>query len=273
MGTSFALAVQRAYPKVVLDAVETNAVHREQVQLRKVFQHVYPTTDLVAAQYDLIVLAIPPAIACDLLSWTTLHAPLTVDLCSVKRPICERAQALELTDKFIPSHPMAGKATGGPNDAEAALFADRPWIFLEAWMPPADLLLFVRSLGAIAMFVPDAGAHDEMVAAVSHGIHLTSLSAMLTSETMRAQWPMLPQLSGPALWDITRLAASPTAFWLDTLLDNRAQVILYLQTLTSQLNRFEQALQACDSEGLQKLLLDAQTARKAWENARQRTDK
>lgn len=269
MGTSLALAVQATCPNVVIDAVEINPTYRGQASRLSVFHHIYPTCDDVTQNYDMLFLAIPVHAARDLLTWGASHATNVVDLCSVKSSICTEAHRVGLTAQFVPSHPMAGKASGGPKEASATLFEGRPWLFLKDWHTPADLVRLVSTFGAKPTFVQDAQTHDEMMAQVSHGIHLTSLSAMLASDNGIAQAALsLASVAGPALWDITRLAASPAEFWVDTLLDNAAPVRNYLEHLRQEVDAFARLLQEQDRDGLSAKLAQAQEIRQQWERGR-----
>ncbi|WAH35130.1 prephenate dehydrogenase [Alicyclobacillus dauci] len=269
MGTSLALAIKRACPSTTVDAMEVSQSHRKQAAEHGCFSHIYETFSDIQDHYDVTFLAVPPGVASRMLPRLANVGHYIVDLCSIKSPICEAAELAQMQDKFVPSHPMAGKASGGPKDAEAALFVDRPWIFLESWSTPQSLIQFVVSLGARPTFVADAATHDEWMASVSHGIHLASLSAMLAShEQGGAEEDSRPSIAGPAFWDITRLAASPSEFWVDTLMTNKPNVQRYLLALKRQILAFEQVLEDGDVQELERLLRAAKDARSTWESRR-----
>ncbi|GMA60876.1 prephenate dehydrogenase/arogenate dehydrogenase family protein [Alicyclobacillus fastidiosus] len=269
LGTSFALAVHRACPDAVIECVEQSPEHRAKLTQYAAIAQVYSDVTDVDSQFDLAVLAASPDVCISYLQSIARHASIVLDVCSVKRAICEAADDLCLRSQFVPSHPMAGKAIEGPSAADGELFRDRPWIFLEDWAPPATVLALIERIGARVTMIPSAEAHDGMVACVSHGIHVTSLAAMLTSEEKRRQtFPSLVEVSGPAFWDITRLASSPAAFWADTLLQNRENVIPYLQTLREQIANFEEAMRNQDRDCLVDLLNKSKIARETWESSR-----
>lgn len=269
LGTSFALAVHRACPSLVVECVEPNPEHRARLNQHAAIAHVYDDVRHIEGEYDLAVLAAPPDVCIAYLQDVARCASIVIDVCSVKQAICQAAEELRLRGQFVPSHPMAGKAIEGPRAADDDLFRDRPWIFLEDWAPPARVVALVERIGARVTSIPSAEAHDAMIACVSHGIHVTSLAAMLASDEKRRQvYPSLEQVSGPAFWDITRLASSPSAFWADTLLQNRENVVSYLQTLREQIAKFEEAMRSQDREHLVDLLNRSRLARETWESSR-----
>lgn len=270
MGTSFAHAVRKTCPCALVDAVEINEEYRAQLDSIGIYRRLYRTVAELEQSYDLIVLAVPIGAAVKLLPEVMACASVVVDLCSVKGEICAAARQLtSQSSVFIPSHPMAGKASGGPTEADAELFVGRPWIFLDAFKRHADMLALVQTFGAKAVFLPDALTHDKLMAGVSHGIHLASLSAMLASdERARPTAPAAPAVAGPALWDITRLAASPPEFWTETLLQNRMPVIEYIRAIQAQLDAFADVLEEGSVERLSELLKQARRVRKQWEEER-----
>lgn len=286
IGTSIVLARRACGSIEQFDAVEPSQLHREILgNMPDSFEDVYSSVDEVSKSYDLLILAAPPKVSQSLLSWALSVARVVVDVCSVKRGICDTVQALTLSEqsRFICSHPMAGKAVGGPGSASATLFAGRPWIvitdetteaksdsrMLERFRTIERFVSWVEDMGAIQKYVNSADDHDDIMSYVSHGIHLTSLAAMLaTDECATESGVQNPsRFAGPAFWDITRLASSPPDFWVDTLLENRASVDVYIETLIARLQEFRLALDSPQNAAmLRDLLSRSQLARKQWES-------
>lgn len=267
IGTSIALARKSLDLGDQFDAVEVSEENRADAQKWNVYQHVYSNIDQVSKSYDLLILATPPSVSASLLEWSLKIAETVTDVCSVKLGICRKASALgSEAVRFIPGHPMAGKASGGPREADASLFQDRPWIFLGSAERSEPLQSWSLQMGAVPTVVENARQHDEMMSFVSHGIHLASLTAMLASdESISSTGETLAPIAGPAFWDITRLAASPPEFWVDTLLMNRESVMDYLTRLTRQVEQFQSILASGDASRLRDKLLSASAARSRWE--------
>ncbi|SIS96563.1 prephenate dehydrogenase [Alicyclobacillus vulcanalis] len=265
IGGSMGLALSRRMPHLELDAVEVDAAYREQAMTLSAFRHLWHAVESAPADYDLAVLAVPVEAAIQLLPRLRGKAHWVMDVCSVKRPVVEAMDRLLAGTRAVPSHPMAGKAQGGPLAADEALFEGRPWIFLKTHRPPGEIEDLVVRLGARVVYVDDADEHDRRMAEVSHGIHLASQCAALAGQTDPA---MLAEVAGPAFWDVTRLAASPSEFWIQTLEANRDHVIAWLAQFEAAARAFRTALERKDTAGVQILLEEARRRRERAEAAR-----
>ncbi|MCL6598941.1 MAG: prephenate dehydrogenase/arogenate dehydrogenase family protein [Alicyclobacillus macrosporangiidus] len=271
IGTSLALALHRARPGLVVHGVERSDVHRRQALATGAFAEVFPALPDLAetergGRYELAVLAVPVDAACALLPATARLADVVMDVCSVKRPLVEAAEAAGLKAVFAPTHPMAGTADSGPAHARADLFDGRTWIVLDGW-PACDAVTpWLEGTGARRVRLPSANDHDAAMASVSHGVHLASLSAMLaycrTAGGRAGDWAML---AGPGFRDVTRLSRSGPDFWGPTLTANRDYVTVYLRALAEELNAFARALEEADGDALHQRLTEARMARLAWE--------
>lgn len=265
IGTSLALAVHEVDPTMVLDGVEINPVYQEEAREKRVFRRVFAGFSEKMPSYDLAVLAVPVDIACALLPQALEKGALVMDVCSVKEAVCETAERLQARERFIPSHPMAGLASAGPNQATGGLFQDRPWLFIEGWTAAEHLLPLVQSMGARIEFLESASRHDETMAIVSHGIHLVSLSAMLAyGDALEAKGLSLAHLTGPAFRDITRLSASPSGFWASTLRANAQAVVEHVERVISRLQSFQSTLTAGGENELVELLDTARMMHEEW---------
>lgn len=270
IGTSAGLALRGKRPSMIIDAVEPNASYRAHVRALPDFSNVYATTKEISGTYDLVILATPPNVACDLLPWASEIGLHVMDVCSIKRPICDAAAALPDSAQFTPSHPMAGKAIGGPTEASAELFEGRPWLFLDSHVPPQQITEMMTDIGAQVYFLPTADTHDQVVGSISHGIHLTSLAAMIASGEQSLNH--VADVAGPAFWDITRLATSPSEFWVDTLMANRSNVLSYLERLSAVVEAFRVQLEHADPTGLRAMLDQAREMRTAVDVQRMRRE-
>lgn len=269
IGTSFALAVKARDSEVVIDGVEINPLHFRSAQKHGVFSHLFENVADVSlpqnTPYDLAVLAVPVDAACLLLEETLLKAQVVMDVCSVKEGICRTAEELGAREQFAPTHPMAGLATAGPEQATAELFRNRPWLFIEGWSASQQVISLVREIGARIEILENPSQHDEAMAVVSHAIHLVSLSAMLAyGEAEEGSSIALSHLTGPAFRDITRLSGSPSGFWVSTLLANRRSVTEHLNQIVGQLQKFEVALKNGNAQQLVELLDSARELHEKW---------
>jgi prephenate dehydrogenase len=199
--------------------------------------------DLVAIDPDLLVLAGPPAATIASLRDLSTDA-LTIDVAGVKRPIVAVAAG-----RFVGTHPMAGREVSGPAAATPALFRGATWVITTDGASDDDLAAvatLVRSLGATPVRMT-AAEHDAAVARISHLPQLVAAAMLVNAAgTERAM-----DLAAGSFRDITRVAASDPALWVDVLAMNRDEVteaagglVQVLGTIGAALSRDHSALSA-----------------------------
>lgn len=267
IGTSMARAIQDKDPDVLVDGVEVSHRHRELARETGAYRHVYAS--FPDETYDLAILAVPIQTACAVLAQAVRQASIVMDVCSVKAPICQLAKEQGLSLRFAPSHPMAGNSGQGPVSSDDSLFQGQPWILIEDWPACKTLAPWIASFDARLEWVKTAEQHDAAMAAVSHGIHLMSVTAMLASavEADHSQAHNWSFLTGPGFRDVTRLSQSPHDFWVPTLMANRESIRRYLKAAKETIMELERCLEAGDSEALGRVLSTAKTAKDDWSTA------
>jgi prephenate dehydrogenase len=237
VGGSVGLAARAAWPGIRVIGIDARDVLVSAVALGAVTE---TAGDVSAAAADLVILCAPVAVNVTTLAALAARlAPgaIVTDVGSTKRGIVAAAEALGL-DRFVGGHPLAGAATSGTASAREHLFRGRPWILTpSARSAPSAverLRAFVVALGATPT-VLDAGAHDRLMAYVSH---LPQIVASTLLETVGATVGETGlALSGPGLADTTRLAASPGGLWAGILAANADHVAEAMTALESALAR------------------------------------
>jgi len=196
----------------------------------------------------LVVVAAPPdvtaeVVALELATWPTA---VVTDVASVKAgPLARVAEAGGDLSRYVPGHPMAGRERSGAVAARGDLFVGRPWVLAEpaaagdtgALDRVTDLAL---DLGAVPV-VLDAAAHDEAVALVSH---LPQVAASLVAARLRDAPAGAVDLAGQGLRDVTRIAASDPALWVQILGANVGPVLGALRAMRDDLDDVVGALEA-----------------------------
>jgi prephenate dehydrogenase len=162
------------------------------------------------------------------------------DAGSTKREICAAAERVwggDAAQRFLPGHPMAGKAEGGIEQATAGLFTDAVWLFTPFSQDPSPqarrLMDVTAEIGARPLAC-DAAAHDRICAYVSHLPQMMATAlATLVAENEGALDPN--QLAGAGLRSMTRLAASPYSMWRDIALTNADNIEAALLAMEQKL--------------------------------------
>jgi prephenate dehydrogenase len=208
---------------------------------------------------DIVLVAVPPAetglVVCEMIR---LYPDATVmDTASTKYNVVVQVKSSGLsTDRFVPSHPMAGREISGPRGAAPDLFADRVWVTCPGAGRGATTLArrLIEVTGAVGLeMAPDV--HDRAVATTSHAAQVLSsaLAARLTSLT-----PEEVRISGQGLRDATRLAASDPTLWQQILHSNAREVAVALRAIGSDINAVAKELERLSDESVH-LLTDMST--------------
>ncbi len=192
---------------------------------------------------------------------------VVTDTASTKAIVMEWAsQLLPATVSFVGGHPMAGKETPGVQNAEAKLFADKPYCII----PAADagegavrvVTGIVQLIGARRFFI-GADEHDGYVAAVSH-LPLVLSAALFTLVRNSPAWPELSALASSGFLGATRLASTDAELSHDICLTNREGVLHWLDRIAEELGRYRELLQEGQEEELFKTFARAQLDRDTY---------
>ena len=196
---------------------------------------------------------------------------LLMDVGSTKSDVIAAARRA-MGDKlpsFVPAHPIAGKAAGGIEYAEADLYQGCKVILTP--LPQTDPELLVKAqqvwsaLGAqVLEMTPDH--HDAAFAAVSHLPHLLAF-AYFQAIAGQASGAEFLRLAGPGFRDFTRIAASEPAVWRDILLANKDEVLSQAGKFRQALDELEALLVSGDAPGIEERIRQISSARSQWQLA------
>lgn len=207
----------------------------------------------------LVVVCVPPdvtaeVVASELAAWPDA---IVTDVASVKaEPLAGlRAVGADLR-RYVGSHPMAGRETGGPLSGRADLFVGRPWVIATHEETPAGVLTEVEGialdLGATPVSM-SAEAHDEAVALVSH---MPQLVSTLLAERLVDDEAGATALAGQGLRDVTRVASSDPALWVQILAANAPRVARILRRYADDLADVAEALEGVDAPGARRRIAE-----------------
>ncbi|KAK1178223.1 prephenate dehydrogenase [Streptomyces sp. NBS 14/10] len=208
------------------------------------------TVDEPEGPVDLAVVAVPPAHVARTIADAMRRgiARGFLDVASVKGGPRRELEALgcPLT-RYLGTHPMAGAERSGPLAGTADLFEGRPWVLTPTSATDTEVLNLALELVALCRAVPvvmDADAHDRAVALVSHTPQL--LSSMVAARLEDADETAV-RLCGQGIRDVTRIAASDPALWVDILSANPGPVADILAAVATDLDETVRALRALQS--------------------------
>ena len=255
IGTSLALALTEAGVEVHLDDVLDSNV---ELAVARGAGTAEPVDNPAV-----VVVAVPPTevAACVARALSTWPDAAVTDVASVKAGLQGEISALQGSERYVGSHPMAGSERSGPMAAYARLFEGRPWAVTSAAGADRAAVAQVVEMAELVGAVPlemEAGAHDRAVAVVSHVPHVL---AVLTAARLHGAPSDHLALSGPGLRDVTRIAGSDIALWQEILGANATEVRNVLQHVRLDLERVIDAI-GTDTARLGEVLRSGQDGTK-----------
>ncbi|WP_435198480.1 prephenate dehydrogenase [Janibacter sp. GS2] len=193
----------------------------------------------------LVVIASPPDVAPRLVLGALQRWPEAVvtDVTSVKQVVlADLVRAGVSLDRYVGSHPMAGRERSGAISARADLFEGRAWVLCphdDADPLATDLLARLARATGAAVTTLSPGDHDAAVAAVSH---VPQLASSLVAARLEHLSEQAIGLAGQGVRDVTRIAASDPGLWTQILSGNAPAVADVLREVGDDLARIVTAL-------------------------------
>ena len=272
MGGSFALALKRAGLVQRVIGYSKSPSTTERAKKLGVIDDTAESALLAVSGSDIVLIAVPVA-ATEATFKAIRHLVepgcLFMDVGSTKRDVVDAARRVlkERVANFVPTHPIAGKESGGVQHADATLYQGRQVILTPlSSTDPALVQKAADVWSAIGCQVmkmsPDD--HDAAFAAVSHLPHLLAFAYFSAIARQPAGADYLT-LAGPGFRDFTRIAASDPAVWRDILMANREEVLKQSLRFRHTLDAIEHVMRSGNGEALEDLIRQSADARANWQ--------
>lgn len=180
---------------------------------------------------------------------------VVADICGVKKYVVDRLEGplKERGVHFVGCHPMAGKEVGGFKNSSAELFKGASFIITPtaASDPNAVELLskLALELGFEAAAYASPEEHDGIIAYTSQLAHVVS-SAFIKSPRLNRH----TGFSAGSFQDLTRVARLDANMWTELFMLNRECLLVELDRLVGDLNKYRAALGGSDAPALRALL-------------------
>lgn len=201
---------------------------------------------------SVVIVCVPPDVTASVVRNELSAFPLAVvtDVASVKTQVLSelKANAVEL-DRYVGSHPMAGRERGGAISGRADLFVGRPWVISANEQSSAQAISAIEDLAIDLGSAPlkvSAHEHDRAVALVSHVPQL--VSSLLAARLVEADGADV-SLAGQGLRDTTRIAASDPKLWIQILAANAVEVAPILKAFEADVHAVVESLESLDQPG------------------------
>ena len=213
------------------------------------------------SQVDLVIFATPIGALKSVLDdeFRTNPKAAFIDIGSVKSKVKVEVSTSNLPiNRFLPTHPMAGREVGGAESARADLFQGRPWI-VDSQGVDGDVVekatALIELLGGHVIDL-DSAEHDRAVALVSH---LPQLVASLLAKQLQGGEGRWLDLAGAGLRDTTRIAGSDEKLWREIVVANSEALTPLLRSLQNDLAELIDSLD--DENRIADLIVEGQKGR------------
>ncbi|MGE9783651.1 prephenate dehydrogenase [Janibacter sp. G368] len=243
IGASIGLALTAAGADVTLeDQSETSVSLARDLGAGRISADVAPGVVVVAAPPDVT----PRLVVAALQRWPEA---VVTDVASVKQVIlADLVRAGVAIERYVGSHPMAGRERSGAISARADLFEGRAWVLCphEGSDPTATQVVsrLAQATGAAVTTLSPAD-HDAAVAAVSHA---PQVAASLVAARLEHLSEQAVGLAGQGVRDVTRIAASDPGLWTQILSGNAGAVAQVLRAMSHDLVGIVEALEALSTD-------------------------
>ena len=249
LGTSIGLALREAGGEVWLSDQSPSAL-----SLAVDYGAGIAYTDALG-QPQLCVIAVPPDVTAETVRHNLERFPgaFVIDVASVKAEI---VASVGDTDRFLGTHPMAGRERGGAMAARVDLFTGRPWVITPTDTTSPELVTTGRALISLlraTIHEMSPADHDKAVAAVSH---LPQVVASAMAARLASVAPGALDLAGQGVRDVTRIAGSDVGLWLQILGQNATAVRPLLKDFIADLQGVEKALDDVSTPGAKRAVAD-----------------
>ena len=264
MGSSFALAVKKAWPELTIVGFDRDAATVRKAMDRGVAS-VAGTDPGAIDMADVVVVAVPILAMREALAGLRSHlaGKVVTDMASTKASVMEWAG--EAGIDLVGGHPMCGREAAGIDAADAAMFEGAPWILTRGDPTVTGL---VEAVGAHPL-VMDAATHDRLVAGVSHAALLLSVGYVLALSE-RSDWGDASKVAASGFRDMSRLAGGDPVLSAGIARTNRENLLEQLDAISRSLARLRRHLEA-DDPRLIELFEEARSVRERWASGRNLT--
>jgi prephenate dehydrogenase len=193
-----------------------------------------------------------PGLVAEALEESGLDAVVT-DVGSTKRELIAGLPPGPEGERFIGGHPLAGAETSGVENARADLFEGARWYLVPTERSSGvhydKLQRAVADIGARPQAI-DAGAHDELMAMVSHLPHvIANVLVQQAASELASESERLPDI-GPSFRDTTRVAGANPAIWGDIFSANGEAVARAIDSISERLRGAAELIRAGDREAV-----------------------
>jgi len=274
IGTSLALAIKDSHLQVDVVGTDYDSSARSGAQKSGAFKSVESRLANAIRGADVVVFATPVMAMREMMEATASDFEdgcVVTDVGSSKRMVLQWAEeVLPKTVDFVGGHPMAGKETSGPENADGTMFKGKAYCIVPsptaARSAVSSVTTLAESIGARPFFI-GVDEHDSFVAAASHLPFMMSV-ALMGCTSKSANWGDIGQLASTGFGDLSRLASGDPVMHRDISITNREPIVAWMDAYIRELYDLRNLLaneDGPDPDAVHQVFVDAMEARARWQ--------
>lgn len=267
IGGSIAKALRRVHPEYRLIAYNRSKSSLVAAMSDGTLNQATDVIDASFADCDFIFLCMPVSVNIQCLKQLKELIPSTcviTDVGSVKATIHEAVRDLNMEDRFIGGHPMAGSEKTGYASANDRLLENAYYIITptEHSNPEKveELRTLVSQIGSLPIII-DYNEHDYATAAISHLPHVIAYTLVNLVKSSDNPDGLMRQLAAGGFKDITRIASSSPDMWESICLENSQQLLGIIEAYIQSLTQVADAISMQDSTYIHQFFEEAKDYR------------
>ena len=271
IGGSIAKALRLAFPECTIIAYDMS-VSVMQAAREDVVNKVYNGIDEAFGTCDIIFLCTPVDFNAGYLKQLKelkKDTCIITDVGSVKKPIHDMVDKLDLNDCFIGGHPMAGSEHSGYAASRAGLLENAYYILTPgasvSYTNVEKMQTLIKSIGAIPIVMPQ-DKHDKVTAAISHLPHMAAYALVNLIEQSDDEDETMKMIAAGGFKDITRIASSSAIMWQQICNENKEQLLSFLDAYIGTLSSLRDNIASGNKEYLLEYFKEAKDYRESFDD-------
>ena len=274
IGTSLALAIKDSNLNVEVVGTDRNGSARSGAQKTGAFKNIEARPANAIRGADVVVFATPVMAMREMMEATASDFQdgcVVTDVGSSKKLVLQWAEeVLPKSVSFVGGHPMAGRETSGPENADGTMFKGKAYCIIPS--PTADraavssVTTMAEAIGAKPFFI-GVEEHDSFVAAVSHLPFMLSV-ALMGCTSKSPNWDDIGQLASSGFGDLSRLASGDPVMHRDICVTNPEPIVAWMDAYIRELYDLRNLLageDGPDPDAVHEVFVDALEARARWQ--------
>lgn len=267
IGGSLALALKKAYPDYIIYGISDKqsdidtAIAKGYITSGSLeYSQIIPISDIIFIETPLGTIV---DVAHKIIPYLKEGAIVT-DGGSCKSIVYDIEPKMPTGTYFIGAHPMAGTEDQGIDAVVDGLFDNAAYIHTPTMHTNTDALDTLKSLLTplqVRFYELNPVEHDKVVALISHLPIIAAAAITNIADDADSQNTLISRLVAGGFRDTTRVASGNITLGLDILLQNKKNIIQYIDNLIMKLSDYRRLLQNSDRETLEYELKKAKEFR------------